>query len=53
MTEQADLENQILPTITDESTPMDVIEAVLGNRTDMYDCMCHAKKWNMTKKGSD
>ena len=29
---------------------MDKIETVLEKRTDMHDFLCHAKKWNMTKK---
>ena len=51
MAEQSDLGNQLLPSITDECTPMDKIEAVLAKGTDMYDFLCHAKKWNMAKKG--
>ena len=49
--EQSDLGNQLLPSITDECTPMDKIKTVLAKGTDMYDFLCHAKKRNMIKKG--
>ena len=32
---------------------MDKIETVLAKGTDIYDFLCHAKKWNMAKKGGD
>ena len=51
MADQSDLGNQLLPGLTEESSPMDKIEAVLEKGTDMYDFLCHAKKWNMAKKG--
>jgi hypothetical protein len=51
MAEQSDLGNQLLPSITDECTPVDKIEAVLAKGTDMYNFLYHAKKWNMVKKG--
>ena len=49
--EQLDLENQFLPTVTDECTPMDKIKAVLERGTDMYDVLCHTKKQIVEKKG--
>ena len=51
MAEQSDLGNQLLPSITDECTPMDKIKMVLAKGTDMYDFLYHAKKRNMEKKG--
>ena len=51
MAEQSDLGNQLLPSITDECTPMNKIKEVLAICTDMYNFLCHAKKWNMVKKG--
>ena len=51
MAKQADLGNQLLPTLTEVSTPMDNIEVVLEKGTEMYTCVWHAKKWNMEKKG--
>ena len=44
MIEQSDLGNQLLPSITDECTPMGKTEEVLVKGTDMYNFLCHAKK---------
>ena len=41
---QSDLGNQLLPSITNECTPLDKIEVVLAKGTDTYDFLCHAKK---------
>lgn len=49
MKQNADIGNQILPSIPDDATPMEKIEAILEKAVDQYDKLCTAQKWNVVK----